>query len=250
MKSSRKIQRPKRFLDEGFVTGDVESDFDKLDSVFNSSVVEDDVMLDVSASEDIFQDEEDNVVEPTLTQEFGTVNQDRGVDAHTTNSQRIMDMRNDPVFKEMLNQAVAEQMKLVKQKTVQLEEHGTPKTSNILGDKRLEIESEVVSGDKARGNNVKSPSDTMIYAPGLHFAHGKDRNSPHKSANEVMINQISDFVERIRIDAECDNGNQRNRNRDDSPEPGTSGMVNMGNQRSEQPERPQLQGERFHHRIK
>ena len=194
-RSVRKVQKPLRFRESDNFS-ESEDEFSKFDQVFNASSVEDDVLLDVSASEDNFHDDEDMEMEPTLTQEFAGQSSPA-----ISSTQRIMDMRNDPVFKEMLNQAVAEQMKLVRQKEGSEQK---PKTSNVSNAETNMNLHDKDKHDKGVSNrqNVKSPSDMTIYAPGLHLANKMSKNSPHKSVNEMTINQISDFVERIRIDTQ------------------------------------------------
>ena len=229
-RSKRVIKIPERFCDAE-TNGSTEVDFDHLDRLHNSSftVAEDDVLLDVSVSEDDFQDD-DNVLEPTLTQEFGGGNEEP-VNMNTSATQRIVDMRNDPVFKEMLNQAVAEQMKLVKQK--QMQDSGTdgPSKSSNDHDNCINVmQTPTKTADQSKQRNVtKSSSDTTIYAPGLRLAGeaARNRNSPHKSMNELTINQITDFVERIRIETAGRQGEGESVNEvvNRSPIPGTSGAV-------------------------
>ena len=228
-RSKRVIKIPERFCDAE-TNGSTEVDFDHLDRLHNSSftVAEDDVLLDVSVSEDDFQDD-DNVLEPTLTQEFGGGNEEP-VNMNTSATQRTVDMRNDPVFKEMLNQAVAEQMKLVKQK--QMQDSGTDgpsKSSNDHDNCVNVMQTPTKTADQSKQRNVaKSSSDTTIYAPGLRLAGeaARNRNSPHKSMNELTINQITDFVERIRIETAGRQGEGESVNEvvNRSPIPGTSGV--------------------------
>ena len=77
---------------------------------------------------------------------------------HGDHAMEVQRMRNDPVFKEIVGEAVAEQLRLER-----LREKGNNTNCRITVDHgNKQLVSNV--NDNSR---VKSPSDTTIYAPGL-----------------------------------------------------------------------------------
>ena len=56
------------------------------------------------------------------------------------------------------------------------------------------------NGTRVPADTVKSPSDTTIYAPGLKLTPKKAQDNLGKSGQRDIIDQISNFVEQVRLD--------------------------------------------------
>ena len=158
------------------------------------NIIGDDILVSVNASEDEFQSEDDDtfVLNEVLLAECETERANEQVvdlvdsqpqpqPQHAVSDedrryQEIQRIKGDPIFKELVSQAVAEQMKLASAQKV-TEENQQGRQGNFAN---VNLNRNVGHNSKSRrspvrnsmGNdfvqkNVKSPSDTTIYVPGL-----------------------------------------------------------------------------------
>ena len=132
----------------------------------------------------------------------------------------VKQMRSDPVFKEMVAQVVAEQMKMSKESDKTSAEVVNASMSQNMRNENLDkqciemgtdmqVVGELVTParpskiDKDKQNQlvqntIKSPSDTTVYAPAIvQNLNGVDNSI----VNNDTINRISDFVARMRLES-------------------------------------------------
>ena len=182
---------------------------------FNSG---DEVLLTVRTSDDEFQSEFDEIPAmnklKSLTYSPGDSESESITETMPLSSGQlnISQIQSDPVFKELVNKAVAEQMqseeKIFRELTVTTEK--TPVQVSAGN-------SNAVRGVVIRNKElIKSPSDTTIYAPALNkvtpnkyqqlntivqnVETGFDQHSQINAvSDEPSVNRISQFVEQIRM---------------------------------------------------
>ena len=158
----------------------------------------------------------------------------------------IQQFRSDPVFKEMLNQAVAEQIRQERisegpaKKRTAIDSVNAGKNSKdesirtvqskVAGQVERLLETpkrnvtEKLNVNDEHSQTMKSPSDTTIYALAIaKNCFGSQNND--KSVDIDLINKISDFVARMRIEGSSP---VRSARQDNQPQPGCSSDVNSG----------------------
>ena len=178
------------------------------------SLVGDEIDLSVNPSDDerTFPDEEDEDDEVVFPQpQTGRKRSgQQGVQNPAAGTIDYSLMQNDPAFQRMVSLAVEKRLNEEKEQREQRDQNNLPSTSNNSGNKTgnepMEIDvliTPVRNDVNAKRSVLKSPSDTTIYAPGLMrnvAGRERGRNSEAHLNGDDMIEKISDFVERIRLD--------------------------------------------------
>ena len=172
----------------------------------------DEIAVMVHAAEDNFMSDED----PGLEEEIYPIQEEdalhisepvpgtSGGRMETMPRFDLREYRNDPVFKEMVNMAVAEQLKQDKQVNKGISGTLAGNTRESIGEENLQIQNIIESAQmpqtpcnqsqpKRNNDVVKSPSDTMIYAPAL----ARNPVMGGQEKGDDLINQISDFVAKM-----------------------------------------------------
>ena len=158
----------KTVSDETREHNNVEVDMDAMPEAIDRHVG-DEVLVTVHASEDDFQSEDSDVEDNGATLVTG---------GQTSYQEWLKAMRQDPIFKEIVGQAVAEQMRLEKEKEKEGSVRGELIEANREGlfmnsnNSRSNVITPIRSGQAGNVSNAfqketcnKSPSDTMIYVP-------------------------------------------------------------------------------------
>ena len=194
--------------------------FVDLSRVNDFSLKGDEVLLVVHTPENAFQSEDESIVEvPDNVQEqieYHQVDNDREVEQQRgipdvqpnslaasgvgANYLEMLRMGGDPVFKEIISQAVVEQMKIERQKLME-EGKSLERTNSVNQEKQGNNRTpgknsgSVIRRGEVRAcgnaNMIKSPSDTTIYAPGLNrspVCH--NRNESIRTSQNVNINDL------------------------------------------------------------
>ena len=164
--------------------------------------------------------------------EFESEDDDRYRTSHNDShsyQQRLESMRQDPIFKEMVNQAVAEQMRIERRERQNEREAHAKSLTSKPGGELTGGDVEIVQGaltnqsNEQIGVNInnsrmqtpirpsrvinggatnKSPSDTTIYAPA--FAKVPDQQIQEgelvHSNYSPVVNKITEFLKQMRID--------------------------------------------------
>ena len=102
----------------------------------------------------------------------------------TDQAQKVQTWEKDPAFHNYIEKLVAKEVSNA-HKDVDV---GTPKG-------KVQISARKVSKNKV----IKSPSDTTIYAPALNKVVSLPRGSPLNRGGENQVNQITNFIEGIRL---------------------------------------------------
>ena len=129
--------------------------------------------------------------------------------------QQLIQLRNDPAVKKLLS--------IMMKDDKQARRSSETKTKGMSSKRR---DPKVVK-QSVNGSNLKSPSDTTIYAPALH------KQVPYSSPVNVqkrvrvddqdnIMDQVSQFVERVRLESQERERQRNSRSVTHSPRPGTS----------------------------
>ena len=209
----------------------------------------DEVALSVHAPEDTFQSEDSD--------DEGVVNEQpiEQQNDRTDQRSRIEQMRQDPLFREMVNQTVAEQFKAEKLKlsspkegkeTEGIKEHDlviemvTPVPEDFNNSRSILNNNGVIVGEVNGTPKVnrmvnqmnKSPSDMTIYAPAFAKSPVKVRNngvlmSGSQDTQNVVIDNITQFLEQMRINSGGSQQAATTMNTVAEPMPGTSAEMGL-----------------------
>ena len=227
----------------------------------------DEIAVTVHAAEDDFMSDED----PGLEEEIYPIQEEdephvsepipgtSGGRMETTPRFDLREYRNDPVFKEMVNMAVAEQLKQDKQVSKGMSGTLAGNARESIGEENPQIQNIIESAQmpqtpcnqsqpKRNNDAVKSPSDTTIYAPAL----ARNPVMGGQEKGDDLINQISDFVAKMRIQSTSEHAERGDGRSNDGAMGAVGGVLQEENaveQARDVVDRMIIDAEKFHAAI-
>ena len=186
----------------------------------------DNVAISVHVPEDAFQSDEeifplpveheDTVQRGERFRQAGQVSGSMaGTAAQVSNYNRMQQMKDDPLFIDMVNKAVAEQFRVEKQRMLEQNDNGNANIevvrpgNPVQQENRNIVHERVVTPVRLSNNNAsvvnnKSPSDTTIYVP----TFAKTSDKLEKQNFDSVVDKITQFLDQVRLDSAKDGNGQ------------------------------------------